>query len=815
MTLPDRARVVVVGGGIVGCSVAFHLAERGWDDVVLLERGTLTSGTTWHAAGLVTQARATAGTREIVRRSISTFEELERRYQEGEGLSPGYRTTGTIHVATTADRWEELRRMGSVAAGSGQQVELVDPDRIVELFPPTSPAGMVGGLYYPTDGRGGASDSTMALAYWARQDGVRIVENCAAREVVTKARRAVAVSTDQGTIETEFVVNCTGMWGRQFAAGNDITLPLQALAHYYVVTDEIEGLQPHLPTLKSSDEFSYVKNEGGGLMVGFFEPGSTPWKPQGIPMDVNFPTLQEDWDHLGPFYEKMIERIPVLADAGVRLCFNGPESFTPDGGFHLGPVDNYDNYYAACGFNSIGFLSGPGAGEILAEWIIDGVPPVDLPEVGPRRATQHQMNRRYLEQRVVETLDKAYTIHWPFEQRETARGIRRTPLHDRLASTGAVFGEVAGWERANFYAQPGQAQTYDYSFGRPNWFGSWAVEHRGVRDSVGLFDLSSFGKILVQGSGALEVLQELSVSDIDIPIDKVQYTQWLNEAGGIEADVTITRTADSEFLVLTATGTLGRDLNQIQSRIGDRACFAIDVSSMYAMIPVMGPQARHLLQGLTDCDLSNEAFPFGASRKIDLGHTFVRATRVTFVGELGWELLVPVESAIHIYELLIDAGRQYDLIHAGYHALDSLRLEKGYRSWGHDIGPLDSPTQSGLGFTVAWDKPGGFVGHQAASDRRADMSRRLVAVSFDDPDIMAYHDEPVYRDGELVGQIVSVSYGHSLGRSVGLAWLQADETVDAGWLTAGQFEADVAMARTPLTVSLRAFYDPKRERVLA
>ncbi len=813
MEQPDRARVVIVGGGIVGCSTAFHLTERGWSDVVLLERGTLTSGTTWHAAGLVTQARQTAGTREIVRRTIATFELLEHRYQAGSGTSPGYARTGTIHLATNADRWEELLRMVSTGRGSEQRIELVDCDRLVELFPLLNTNGVVGGAYYPDDGRGNATDATLALANDARSAGATIIEKSPVLDIATNGRRVTGVRTDAGMIEADYVVNCTGMWGRQFGRASGVNLPLQALSHYYVVTAPIPGLDRDLPTIKSADEWGYVKNEGDGLMVGFFEPGSTPWMSDGVPMDVDFPTLEPDWEHLGPFYEQMIERVPALADVGIRLCFSGPESFTPDGRYHLGQVPGYDNYFAACGFNSIGFLSGPGAGEVVAEWIIDGRPPIDLAEADPRRATPHQANRRYLERRVVETLDKAYAIHWPFEQRETVRGIRRSALHDRVRAAGAVFGEAAGWERANWYATGDRPPVYDYSFGRPSWFGAWEAEHRTVRDAVGLFDLSSFGKIAVSGRDALAVLQELSVSDVDVEPGRVVYTQWLNESGGIEADVTVIRTDDCDFLVQTATGTLVRDVDRLRATIRDRSVVASDVSGMYAMLPLMGPRSRDLLQPLTDADLSNEAFAFRDSRIIDLGYTFVRATRLTYVGELGWELLVPVESAAHVYDTLVEAGASHGLVHAGYHALDSLRLEKGYRSWGHDIGWMDSPSEAGLGFTVDWDKPSGFVGREAAMNRRTNPTRRLAHVKVDDPDVLIYHDEPVYRDGVLVGRFASASYGHSLGCAVGLAWLSSSEPVDADWLAAGSYEVEVACERTPVTVSLRPLFDPCNERV--
>lgn len=709
--------------------------------------------------------------------------------------------------------------MASAGRGSGQRIEVVDSDRVCELFPLVDPSGLVGGLYYPDDARGVATDTTMALAQAVRRAGATILEHTPALEVITEGRRVTGVRTEAGVIETEHVVNCTGMWGRQFGRASGVDLPLQALTHYYVVTEAITGLARDLPTVKSSDDWSYVKNEGDGLMVGFFEPGATPWKPHGIPMDVDFVNLPEDWDHLAPFYERMIDRVPVLGDVGIRLCFNGPESFTPDGHYHLGPVLGLDNYFAACGFNSIGFLSGPGAGEVLAEWIIDGEAPVDLAETDPRRAHPHQVNRRYLEARVVETLDKAYAIHWPFEQRASARGIKRSPLHDRVASAGAVFGEVAGWERANWYAPAGKAASYDYGFGRTEWFEAWAGEHRAVRDGVGLFDLSSFGKIAVAGADALVLLQELSVSNIDVAVGRVVYTQWLNEAGGIEADVTITRQAADEFLVMTASGTVRRELDRLRAHIQERAVVITDVSGMYAMLAVMGPRSRALLQPLTDADLGNSEFAFGTSRRIDLGYTFVHATRLSFVGELGWELLVPVESAVHVYDTIIEAGAEHGLVHAGYHTLDSMRLEKGYRSWGHDIGWLDSPDEAGLGFTVAWDKPGGFIGRDAALARRNALARpdatvrRLVHVEFDDPDVFAYHDEPIYRAGELIGTVAAASYGHHLGRAVALAWVKGLAPIDDSWLSAEPVEAEVACERTPIRLALTSSFDPQSERM--
>jgi 4-methylaminobutanoate oxidase (formaldehyde-forming) len=810
--LPTRAQVVVVGGGVVGASVAYHLTARGWRDVVLLERKSLTSGTTWHAAGLITLARPTHGTRELVRRSLEVFQTLEAT----TGLGTGFRRTGTLHLAMNDDRWDELLRQASAGRASDIDVEVVDPARAVDLFPLLDPGGVVGALHYPQDGRGNATDTTMSLAKGARLGGAAVFEQTLVTGVSVAAGRVTGVITDRGTIEAEYVVNCTGMWGREFGAKADVPLPLQALAHYYIVTDDIPDLPADMPTIKSPDDWSYVKDDAGKLMVGFFEPGSAPWASRGIPPDAEFTTLPENWDHLLPFYERMVERIPVLADAGVRLFFSGPESFTPDGFFHFGEVPGLTNYFAACGFNSIGFLTGPGAGQVLADWIVDGHPPMDLPEVDPRRVVPFQVNRRYLERRVTETLDLAYAMHWPFQQRETVRGIRRSPLHDEVAAAGAVFGEVAGWERPNWYAPRGADAHYDHSYGRAKWFEHWAAEHQAVREQVGIFDLSSFGKILVQGRDAGDLLQELSANDVDGEPGRTIYTQWLNDRGGIEADVTVTRVGDQDYLVLSAAATVRRDLDRVRKAVGDRFVTATDVSSGLSMLSVMGPRSREMLSALTDADLSADAFPFGASREIDLGCTFVRATRLTYVGELGFELLVPSDQAVHVYREICAAGEPFGLRHAGYHALNSLRMEKAYRSWGHDVGWADSPLEAGLGFAVAWDKPGGFVGRDALFRQREEgVARMLVQFAFDDPDVLAFHDEPILRDGRMVGRVASATYGHTLGATVALGYVGADHPVDRTWVEEGRYEIEVATRRYPVRASLRPLYDPTSSRVKA
>lgn len=805
--LPSRARVVVVGGGIVGCATAYHLTRRGWTDVVLLERKTLTSGTTWHAAGLITQARGTEGMRRLVRDSLEVFRDLEEQH------GVGFHRTGTIHLAATDARWEELVRQADAAAADGIATELLAPDEIVPHFPLLDPAGLVGGVHWPDDGRGSPSDTAMALARGAREAGAVIIENCRADEVIIRDGVVKGVRTEAGDIEAEYVVNATGMWGNRFGKLRELDLPLQALEHYYVVTDDVPGLGSGFPTLKSADDCAYVKDEGGKLLLGFFEPGSRPWSSRGIPESTEFATMPGEWDHITQFFERISARIPAIADIGVKLFFCGPESFTPDGVYHLGEVPGVRNYLAAMGFNSVGFLTGPGAGKYVADWLVDGRPPFALVEADPRRAQPFQTNRRYLESRVVETLDLSYGVHWPFEQRESARGIRRTPLHDRVAAAGAVFGEVAGWERANWYAVPGVEPRYDYSFGRQNWFGCWEAEHRAAREAVALFDLGSFGKILIEGPSAAALLQRACANDMDVAEGRIVYTQMLNERGGIEADVTVTRTGPASFLMLTAALSTRRDIDWLRRLVHqDEFVLVNDVTSSLGMLAMMGPRARDVLQPLTDEDLTNGAFPFGASREIDLGFARVRATRITYVGELGWELLVPTDMASYVYDEILASGAGAGLAHAGYHALNSLRLEKGYRSWGHDIGPDDTPLDAGLGFAVAWDTD--FVGKAAlAAQKEHGVRRRLVQLLLSDPDAMAYHDEPVLRNGQLVGKVTSSAYGHTLGGTVALATVRnSGDVVAADWIASGDWSVVVAGTPIPASASLKPMYDPSSDR---
>ena len=812
--LPAHARVVIVGGGIVGCSVAYHLAKRGCTDVVLLERKQLTSGTTWHAAGLVGQLRATHNLTALAKYTTDLFATLETETEQ----ATGFMQRGSISVATNDQRFEELKRNASMARLFGLDVNVVTPADIKAMVPLAYVDDLVGGVLLPNDGQTNPIDTTQALAKGARSRGVTIVENVKVNKIVVEGGRAVGVSTDSGDIRADAVVNCAGMWARELADGIDAIVPLHAAEHFYIVTEHIEALSPTMPVLRDPDGCGYFKEDAGKLLVGWFEPVAKPWGMQPIPESFCFDSLPEDFEHIEPLVAAATHRMPILAETGIRLFFNGPESFTPDDRYLLGESPDVPGMFVAAGFNSIGIQSAGGAGKVLADWIIDGHPPMDLWDVDVRRMMPFQRNRSYLHDRTVEALGLLYAMHWPYRQPETARGVRRSPVHDRLTARGACFGEVAGWERANWYAPHGVRAEYEYSYGRQNWFGHSAAEHLAVRNGVGLFDLSSFGKYRLEGPDAERVLDNICANDVAVSVGKIVYTQWLNDNGGIEADLTVTREAADRYLVVTAAATQIRDLHWLKHHIGaDDRAIATDVTSGYAVFSVMGPNARHFLQPLTPSDLGNDAFPFGTSQEIDLGYARVRASRVTYVGELGWELYVPTEFAAGVFDVLVQEGATHELVLAGYHALNSLRMEKGYRHWGHDVTPDTTPLEAGLGFAVAWDKPGGFIGREAlARQREAGLQSRLVQFALDDGDAFVYHNEPIMRDGTIVGETTSGMFGHTLDRSLGMGYVtNTNGVADAAYINAGTYEIEVAGRRIPATASLSPFYDPKSSRVRA
>ena len=626
MDLPNRASVVIVGGGIVGCSLAYHLTLRGCTDVVLLERKQLTCGTTWHAAGLVGQLRATYNLTRLAQYTTNLYASLEQE----TGQATGFRQTGSIAVATNLARFEELKRGASMAKCFGLEVQTLAPAEIASLWPGVRIDDLVGGVYLPKDGRTNPIDTTQALAKGAKSRGARIFENCAAQEIIIENGTAVGVRTEFGEIRADMVVNCAGMWAHELGAKAGTTVPLHAAEHFYIVTEHMEGLHSNMPVLRDPDGCAYFKEDAGKLLVGWFEPVAKPWGMKGIPQSFCFDSLPDDLEHIEPLLTAAMHRTPALEKTGINLFFNGPESFTPDDRYLLGETPEVRNLFVAAGFNSIGIQSAGGAGKVLADWMLDGHPPMDLWDVDIRRAMPFQRNRSYLRDRTVETLGLLYAMHWPFRQPETARGVRRSILHDRLAAHGACFGEVAGWERPNWYAPPGVKPEYEYSYGRQNWFDYSAAEHNAVRNAVGLFDQSSFAKFVVQGPDAEKVLNHICANNMAVPVGKVVYTQWLNERGGIEADLTVTREAPDRFLVVTAAATQTRDFAWLQRQIpADARAMATDLGASMAVLGLMGPRSRELLQRVSDADFSNEAFPFGTSQVIDLGYARVRASRIT------------------------------------------------------------------------------------------------------------------------------------------------------------------------------------------
>ena len=811
--LPARARVVVIGGGIIGTSVAYHLGHRGWGaDTLLLERDRLTSGTTWHAAGLMVTFGSFSETSTRMRLYTR---DLYERLEAETGQSTGFAPIGFIEAAADPGRLEEYRRVAAFNRSCGVDVHEISPAQIAELFPIARTDDLLAGFYVPQDGRVNPVDATMALAKGARMQGVTIREGTPVLDVILEGGRVAGVRTEHGDIECEVVVNCAGMWARQLAARSGVSVPNQAAEHYYLITDAIPGLDPSLPVLEDPSSYGYYRPEGDGLMIGLFEPVCAPWQVDGIPSDSSFTTLPPDWDRMGPYLEKAMARVPVSLDAGVRTFFCGPESFTPDLAPVFGESPEVDGYFVAAGLNSIGILTGGGIGRAMATWIVDGLPDIDVTGIHVDRLHPYQCGPRYRATRTVESLGMVYQTHFPGRSMVTARGVKRSPLHDRLAENGAYFRDVSGWEGADWFAPAGVQVPDELSWGRQPWFHLWEQEHRAVREGVGLMDMAFMAKFLVQGPDAGRTLERISANRVDGEPGVITYTQWLNPAGLLEADLTVTKLAEDRFWVV-ASDTAHRHVQAwVRRHIGTDRTTITDMTSAYAQVNVQGPHSRELLQSITSVDLSNEAFGFRAAREVDLGYAQALCVRITYLGELGYELYIPAEQAMHVYECLRQAGDPMGLRHVGLKALASLRMEKGYRDYGHDIDNTDSVLQAGLGFAVAKDKE--FIGSDAVR-RLAEsgpLTRRLAQVRLLDPQPLMFHGEVVYRDDRVVGYIRAASYGHTLGGAVGLAMIEPGEPVTAALVDSGTWEVDVAGKRIPAVASLKPMYDPAGERIKA
>ena len=809
--IPKTARVIIIGGGVIGCSVAYHLAKKGWKEIILLERKQLTSGTTWHAAGLIAQLRASANMTKLAKYSQELYGNLEKEI----GVSTGFKRCGSITVALTEERKEEIFRQAAMARAFGVDVEEISPEEVKNKYEHLNIDDVTAGVWLPKDGQGDPGNIAQALAKGARNNGVEIFENTLVTEITRKERRVSGVhwkaENESGYIEADMVVNCGGMWGHEVGRMAGVNVPLHACEHFYIVTEPIKGLK-QLPVLRVPDECAYYKEDAGKFLLGAFEPVSKPWGMNGIPTDFEFDQLPEDFDHFEPILEAACERMPMLAEAGIQTFFNGPESFTPDDAYHLGLAPELDNFWVAAGFNSIGIQSAGGAGMALAEWMDSGEKPFDLGDVDISRMQPFQGNKKYLFERSKETLGLLYADHFPFLQKKTARNIRRTPFHYQLLNHGAVMGELAGWERANWFSEKGQTASYEYSWKRQNWFENSANEHRSVRENVGLYDMSSFGKIRIEGRDATGFLNFVAAGQYDVEIGKIVYSQFLNNTGGIEADVTITRLSETAYLVVTPAATRLADQIWLSRNVGKFNVVITDVTAGEGVLAVMGPNSRKLLQMVSPNCFDNEVNPFGTAQEIEIGMGLARVHRVTYVGELGWEIYASSDQAGHIFDTIFEAGQDVGMKLCGMHMMDSLRIEKGFRHFGHDITCEDHVLEAGLGFAVKTDKPD-FIGRDAVLRKKENgLDRRLLQFVLNDSEPLLYHNEPILRDGVLVGHLTSGNYGHTIGAAIGLGYVPCKNEAVSDILSS-TYEIDVAGVKIAANVSIKPVYDPKSERV--
>jgi glycine cleavage system aminomethyltransferase T/glycine/D-amino acid oxidase-like deaminating enzyme len=808
--LPTHARVVVIGGGIIGCSVTYHLAHLGVD-VVLVERDRLTSGTTWHAAGLIVTFGSLSETSTEMRKYTR---DLWSKLEAETGLSTGFLPVGFIEVAADKDRLEEYRRVSAFNRYCGVDVHEISPRQIKELFPLARVDDLHAGFYVKEDGRANPVDITMALAKGARMKGARIFEGVACTGVTKKGGTVTGVDTTHGHIEAEYVVNCAGMWARQLGAKAGVNIPLQSAEHYYLITDKIPGIGAW-PVLEDPASYGYFREEVGGMMVGLFEPICAPWKVEGVPDDFSFGELTPDWERMGPYVEKAMSRVPATLDVGVKKFFCGPESFTPDLSPCVGEAPELKNYFVAAGLNSIGILTGGGLGRVLAHWIVDGLPSVDVTGMNIDRLHVYQSNPEYRRTRTVESLGMVYQCHYPTRSMQTARGAKKSAIYDRLEARGAYFRDVSGWEGADWYAPTGKPDPGPLSWGRPSWFPHWKAEHDAAREGVILMDMSFMAKFAVQGRDAGRALEWISAGKVNGTPNRVTYTQWLDAAGKLQADLTVTKLDDERFIVV-ASDTAHRHAETWMRRNFPESAhaFVTDVTSAYAQINVQGPRSRALLQELTTTDLSDAAFAFRDAREIDIGFARVLCLRITYLGELGYELYIPSEQATHVYDRLVEVGERHGLRHAGLKALASLRMEKGYRDYGHDIDNTDSILEAGLGFAMDLKK-GDFLGRDAVMAKKAEgpLTRRIAQVLVKDPDPLMFHGEIVRRDDKPIGYVRAASYGHTLGGAVGLFMIEAGQPIDAAYIEGAKWDVEIAGARHEATVSLKPLYDPTNARV--
>jgi len=810
--LPNTAKTVIIGGGIIGCSTAYHLAKLGQTDTVLLERKKLTSGTTFHAAGLVGQLRSNANITQLLGYSVDLYNKIEQE----TGLGTGWKMNGGMRLACNQERWTEVKRQATTAHSFGLEMELLTPQEALDLWPLMDISDLVGAAFMPTDGQANPSDITQALAKGARMAGASIFEDTKVTDIEIENGKIRAVITDQGRIECEKVICCAGQWTRTFAKRFGVNVPLVSMEHQYMVTEQIEGMPSNLPTLRDPDRLTYYKEEVGGLVMGGYEANPIPWATDGIPQGFHYTLLDSNFDHFEQLMELALGRVPALETAGIKTLTNGPESFTPDGNFIIGEAPELKNFFVGAGFNAFGIAAGGGAGMALAEWAHKGEPPFDLWSADIRRFGRPHFDTDWVRTRTVEAYGKHYTMAWPYEEHDSGRPCRKSPLYDVLAEAGACFGEKLGWERPNWFADAAQGETPKdvYSFGRQNWFNAVGREHKAAREAAVIFDQTSFAKFALKGPDAIAALNWICANNVDKPVGTLTYTQLLNDKGGIECDLTVGRVAHDEFYIVTGTGFATHDFDWISRNIPKGMnCQLFDITSSNAVLSLMGPKARDILGAVTRDDVSNDGFKFGTIRTIGIAGCPVQALRVTYVGELGWELHLPVEYAQTVYAALMQAGESHGVLNAGYRAIETLRLEKGYRAWGAEIGPDHTPHEAGLGWAVKLSKNIDFKGRAVVEAQKSGGVKKMLACFTVDPDVVLLGRETIYRNGERVGWLTSGGYGFTVGRSIGYGYVRNPDGVDAEYVSSGEYELEVATKRVAARVHMEPLYDPKMLRV--
>jgi 4-methylaminobutanoate oxidase (formaldehyde-forming) len=806
--MQDSAQVVIIGGGIIGCSTAYHLTKMGWKDVVLIDKGELTSGSTWHAAGLVGQLRSERNITRMLQYSVSLYEKLEAE----TGLTTGWKMSGCLHLASTKERMYELKKGATTARSFGLEMQMISPEEAYRLCSIISLDGIIGAAFMPTDGQADPAGITQALAKGARSRGAKIYRNTLVTGFEFDKKRVTAVKTEKGDICCEIVVNCTGMWGYQVGEMLGVNTPVVPFQHQFAVTNPIKGLPPDLPTIRDKDNLIYYKEEVGGLVMGGYERNGIAWAVDGVSNNFNSNLLDSDFDHFLQLAEPATKRTPCLEQAGIRKLINGPEGFTPDGDAIMGPAPELDNVFVAVGFNAFGIAAGGGAGRMMAEWIIEGEPSLDIWPLDIRRFGPYHRSRAYNVARTQEIYGKHYTIHWPNEEHASARGVRRSPLYFMLKEKGAVYGAKYGWERANWFAPEGVMPNDDRTFELPNWFEHVAAEHENARKNVVLIDQSSFCKFEGSGTGALAFLNHLCANQIDQPVGKVIYTQMCNERGTIECDLTVGRLAADRFFLVVGTAFGQRASWWIKHHMpADGSVVFTEMTSAYAVINVIGPKSRQLLQKLTNVDISNESFAFGRCEKVTIGCAPVMAFRVTYVGELGYELYIPTEFAAHVYEILWEAGHNFGVKNAGYRTISSMHLEKGYADWGAELTPEYSPYDAGLGFCVALEKDD-FIGKDALVKIKTEgPAWKLCAFTLERKEpLMPQGSAPIIYRGKVIGVTTSSGYGHTVKKNICYGYIPADQAQnDEG------FEIEVYKKVYPARLEPgRVLYDPQRKKIL-